>query len=107
MNHREKRLALNEAMFREINERLEAQLPPDGNNYLSILCECADPDCTTRIEITPHEYQAARADPRQFILVPGHELVEVEEVMNHGQRYEIVRKHGRAGAIAAQTATST
>ncbi len=105
MSEQEKRLGLNEAMFREINERLEAQLPTDRNNRLSILCECADPDCTTRIEISPDEYQAARAKPRQFILVPGHELVEIEEVISRNDRYELVRKHGEAGAVAEQIAS--
>lgn len=104
MSEQEKRLALNEAMFREINERLESQLPTDRHNRLSILCECADPDCTARIEITPDEYQAARAEPRQFILLPGHELVEIEEVVSRNERCEIVRKHGEAGAIAEQIA---
>ena len=104
MSEQEKRLGLNEAMFREINERLEAQLPTDKRNRLSVLCECADPDCTTRIEITPDEYAGARARPRQFILVPGHELVQIEEVISRNERYEIVRKHGDAGAIAEQIA---
>jgi hypothetical protein len=104
VSEQEKRLGLNEAMFREINERLEAQLPTDGNDRLSILCECADPDCTTRIEIAPDEYQAGRAEPRQFILVPGHELVEIEDVISRTDRYEIVRKRGDAGAVAAQIA---
>jgi hypothetical protein len=106
MSEQEKRLGLNEAMFREINERLEAQLPTDRNNHLSILCECADPDCTTRIEISPDEYHAARAKPRQFILVPGHELVEIEEVVRRTERFELVRKHGEAGAVAEQVANA-
>jgi hypothetical protein len=103
MSDREKRLGLNEAMFREINERLESQLPADRNDRLSILCECADPDCTQRISVTPDEYAAARARPRQFLLVPGHELTEIEEVVNRADRYEIVRKQGDAGKIAEQT----
>ena len=106
MSEQEKRLGLNEAMFREINERLEAQLPTDRNNHLSIICECADPDCTARIEISPDEYQAGSAKPRQFILVPGHELVEIEEVVSRTDRYELVRKHGKAGAVAEQIANA-
>jgi hypothetical protein len=105
MSDQEKRLALNEAMFREINERLESQLPADRDNRLSILCECADPDCTQRIELTPDEYKSARAQPRLFILVPGHEQIDIEDVVSRTDRYEIVRKKGDAGRIAQQTAS--
>jgi hypothetical protein len=106
MSDQEKRLALNEVMFREINERLESQLPADRDNRLSILCECADPDCTQRIELTSVEYETARAQPRLFILVPGHEQIEIEDVVSRTDRYEIVRKKGDAGKIAQQTASS-
>ena len=105
MSDQEKRLALNEAMFREINERLESQLPADRTNRLSIFCECADPDCTQRLALTPEEYATARAQPRQFILTPGHELIEIEDVVSRTDRYEIVRKKGDAGKIAEQTDT--
>ncbi len=103
MGEEEKRLALNEAMFREINERLESQLPVDRDNRLSVLCECADADCVERIELTPEEYASARAQSRQFILAPGHEIIEIEDVVSRNDRYEIVRKKGYAGEIAKRT----
>jgi hypothetical protein len=98
----EKRLALNEALFREINERLEARIPVAvaGDERLAVLCECADADCTERIPITPGEYEAVRSDPRQFVVVPGHECVNVENVVSSNDRFEIVRKTGVAGEFA-------
>ena len=101
----EKRMALNEAMFREINERLESQIPTfaHGRPELSIICECVDPDCTERITLTPEEYSAVRTDPRQFVVSPGHTRVDVEEVVIQNDRYEVVRKVGVAGRIADQT----
>ena len=103
MDEEEKRLALNEAMFREINERLESQLPVDRDNRLSVLCECADADCVERIELTPEEYAGVRRQSRQFILAPGHEVLEIEDVVNRNDRYEVVRKKGDAGEIAKET----
>jgi len=98
---REKRLALNEALFREINERLESRVPSsDGDDVLSILCECANAECTERISVTSDEYAAVRADSRQFVLVPGHENVDIEEVVTRNDRFEIVRKTGVAGDFA-------
>ena len=102
MDEREKRLALNESMFREINERLESRIQTSqiGRPELSILCECANPDCTQRIALTTDEYEQARADGRQFVIVPGHEFIEVETVVSKNDRYELVRKRGRAGELA-------
>ncbi len=95
-----KRLALNEAMFREINERLESRLPSAGET-ISILCECASRDCAERITLTTDEYSEVRSDPRQFAVVPGHECVNIESVVVQTDRYEVVRKTGVAGDFAA------
>ncbi len=108
MDESEKRLALNEVMFREINERLESRIETfaGGETQLTVLCECVDPDCTLRLTLTADEYRRVRSDPRQFVVAPGHELLDVEDVVFRTDRYEIVRKSGLAGAIAAQTSGS-
>lgn len=98
----EERLALNEALFREINERLDSRIRvfSDQGEQLEIICECADRACTERISLTPTEYANVRADPQQFVVVPGHEHLDVEEVISRTDEYEIVRKIGIAGEIA-------
>lgn len=98
--HREKRLAANEAFFREINKRLEEATP--GSKPLIVLCECADEDCTKRIELTRDEYMSIRADPRQFAVAQGHAELEIEEVVARTDRFEAVRKLGIGGAVAAR-----
>ena len=100
----ERRLALNEAMFREINERLESRIQTfdGGRPGLSIICECADPDCVERLTLAPQEYATARSDGRQFVVAPGHEILQVEEIVARNDRYEIVRKQGIAGQVAEQ-----
>ena len=102
MRTEEKRLALNEAMFREINERLEARLPvsQEGRDVVSVLCECASVDCADRLSLTVEEYAQVRSDPRQFVVAPGHECVNVETVVMQTERYDIVRKTGVAGDVA-------
>ena len=105
MDARERRLALNETMFREINERLESRILVDTGDpepELMVLCECANPDCTERVTLSPDEYEQVRADSRQFVIVPGHEYVDIEEVVYRSDRYEIVRKTGAAGNLAAR-----
>lgn len=104
MSSRDERLALNETMFREINERIEGRTGPDGaDEPLTILCECANPRCAQRIALSSDEYAAVRADPRQFAVVPGHEYLELEEIVGRNDRYEIVRKTSVAGQVAEET----
>ena len=101
MSEREKRLATNEALVREVNERLEARVEVAVGDHVpfAVLCECADPECTERIMLTPAEYEAIHADPTQFVVVDGHVAADVEDVSHRG-RFAVVKKRGRAGEIA-------
>lgn len=98
----EKRLALNEALFRETNERLEERVRMfvGEEELFGIICECASLECNERITLTKDEYAAVRADPTQFALKPGHTIDSVEEVVARTDRYEVVRKQGLAGEMA-------
>jgi hypothetical protein len=97
---REKRMAANEAFFRELNEKLERQAPDSGT--LIIVCECADEDCVKRLELTRHEYEAIRSDPTHFAIAHEHADLEIEEVISRTDRFEVVRKLGAGADIAAR-----
>ena len=107
MSEREKRAAANEALFREMNERVEERVGASGDDTstFTIICECADLDCSEHVTLTPAEYEAAHADPAQFTIVPGHAAVEVEEIVTRNDRFEVVRKRGLAGDIAEELNT--
>lgn len=98
----EKRLALNEALFRETNERLEERVRMfvGEEELFGIICECASLDCNDRITLSKDEYAAVRAEPAQFAVKPGHTIPGVEQVVLSNDRYEIVRKQGVAGEVA-------
>ncbi len=100
----EDRLGHNEAVFRDVNERIEqGQWPGERGAPVAFRCECSSLGCNLLVEMTLDEYEHARADPRHFVLVPGHELPEVEVVVERRTGYVIVEKVGRAGAVAEQT----
>jgi hypothetical protein len=98
----EKRLALNEALFRETNERLEerVRLFVGEEELFGVVCECASLECNERITLSKEEYAAVRADPAQFAVKPGHTVANVEEVVLRNDRYEVVRKRGVAADVA-------
>jgi len=75
MSAREERVARNEVLFREVNEQIDAAAERarfDGPTMF--VCECGDPNCAEPLEVTLKEYEAARADPTTFLVVPGHEI---------------------------------
>ena len=104
MPARERRLAENEVRFRALNERLrDSGAAWEGREgMLKLVCECGDEDCTAAIELHAREYEAVRAVETQFLLVPGHERAEVEDVVGGGEDWVVVRKRGEAGEIASE-----
>ena len=72
-----RRQARNEAIFREVNERI-AQLgqsaqawSPDG--VVEFLCECGvDGGCGERIRMPLEVYEAVRGQDDRFAVRPGH-----------------------------------
>ena len=107
MDERERRLGQNEAIFREVNERLRVVNESFGalTERMEIVCECGDPSCAERISVGIDEYEDLRSHPDRFILVPGHaDPSDVEEVVAHDSGWEIVRKRkGAAAALAERT----
>jgi hypothetical protein len=98
---REERLAQNEVMFREVNERIREVSAHVGalDSGPEFLCECANEDCLERIRLSPAEYESLRSEPRRFVVLRGHET-EIERVVADRGRYLIVEKLGEAGEIA-------
>ena len=99
-------MASNEVYFRDVNEAVEEEVRDiaGADATFNVLCECAALDCVERIALTPAEYAAAHADPRQFIVVPGHANDEIEDVVSHEPQYDTVRKRGEAGQVAEENA---
>ena len=98
MDERERRMAQNEALFREVNERVKEtadQLRSDSS--FQYFCECANADCTFQVTLTAAEYETIRADPTQFVVLPDHFTPEVETLVRENDGYWIVRKTGEAG----------
>src|SRR6266550_2965358 len=108
VGEREKRLARNETLYREANERvaevaaqlLEGETDAPGG----FICECDAADCTELIPLTLAEYEAIRAVPIRFAVAPGHELPEIETVVERHSAYLVVEKRDdEAQDVARET----
>jgi hypothetical protein len=97
-----RRLAKNEALFREVNEAIEriASEHGDDPHLYEFLCECSDRGCTDPVRLTIREYEQVRAKGDRFAIVAGHEDTEVEAVVERFDRYVLVEKHGEASKVA-------
>jgi hypothetical protein len=102
---RDERLALNEALFRQVNERLleVSALLGTVDSGPEFVCECPDEGCTERIRLSSAEYEGLRANPRHFVVRPGHEAHSVERIVADHGSYRVVEKVGVPGAIAEDT----
>jgi hypothetical protein len=90
MPSREERLAQNEVRFREINESAQPQRESQGSGRF--VCECADRSCSAWIEVPTEVYTAVRSRPRRFIVASGHEVRDVETVVDQGPGFNVVEK---------------
>ena len=95
------RVALNEDLFREVNERIKelAERFGDAGERCSFVCECSDSGCAVQVELTLTEYAAIRRHPRRFVAAPGHEDPHHERIVTRTDRYLVVEKNGEAGEI--------
>ena len=95
------RVANNETVFREVNEAIErGQYPGEQDSPTAFRCECASLDCNGLVSLTPREYERVRSEPRRFVVLPGHEVPEVETVVSKGDGYVVVEKRDEAGRLA-------
>lgn len=100
----QERLGANEAVFREINEGIErGQWPGEEDAPVGFRCECARLGCNELLQLSVNEYEQVRANPRQFVVVPGHRQPEIEVVIETRPGYLIVEKLDQAGTAAEET----
>ena len=93
---REQRQAQNQSIFRAVNQRikdLSEKLLGAGSD-VDFVCECDDPACIKRMRMRLAEFTEFDRMENCFIVVPGHEDAEVEEVMTRHKNYLVVAKVG-------------
>ena len=101
---RTRRIAENEARFRAINERLRGELEAlgGGDDPIGFVCECANVDCRDVLELAPDRYRAVRQHPLRFIVATGHELPDVETVVErHDPAYLVIQKPDEVADVLA------
>jgi hypothetical protein len=97
MNSHAEKGAHNQALIREVNERIEKLA--DDAAHPEFLCECADTNCVEMIELSIAEYESIRSSPVRFPVKLGHDYPEFERVVEEREHYVVVEKFGEAAEI--------
>jgi hypothetical protein len=91
------RQARNEALYREVNERIAElgerarQTLPEGR--IEILCECGvGGGCGERVPVPLEAYEQVRAQDDRFVVKPGHETPDLEYAVDWNDDYVVVDK---------------
>jgi hypothetical protein len=112
MDERLERKARNEALIREVNERIvqvdkaaeEANVGPE-EPFFEFLCECGGDDgaltCVEHVQMTIEEYEQVRSQDDRFAVYPGHEHEELEAMVARNERFVVVDKRPAAEPYVA------
>ena len=104
MADRDERIGRNEASYRRVNEAIEAGRAAEaGDEPRPFMCECGVLGCNEMVELTIAEYEAVRSDGRRFLMVDGHEIPDVEHIVERHDRYVVAEKEDHSAQVAEET----
>jgi hypothetical protein len=105
----EKRWAENQIIFRRANqhvpkdltvlksvaqnEELTELVEDIESTTIGFYCECSDEKCRSRIAMTPEDYLALHRTEKQFLVLPGHEIPDIEHVIVSSKDYNVIEKY--------------
>jgi hypothetical protein len=96
------RAAAAEINARRVNEAIERGTGAAGTAVF--VCECGHLGCNATVEMTIAAYECVRSDFDRFLVAPGHEIEEIEEVVERHPGYLVVAKRAlQAVAMARAT----
>jgi hypothetical protein len=102
LDTRQERVGKNEVLFRDVNERIKDINRDMGfDEGADFICECGDGECTAPITLKLLEYEDVRAYPTRFAIFPGHEIRDVDRVIEQNERFAVVEKSPTAAAQIA------
>jgi hypothetical protein len=87
---RAERIAQTELFFRAVNEEIARN---DGHGTTLFLCECGNTACSEGIELTADALHHLHANGGLFVVLPGHEIPDVESVVDRHNGYLVVRRN--------------
>jgi hypothetical protein len=103
----EERIGRNEALFREVNERIRDVSGTldsvGGSSAVEFVCECSRTECHASVELELQDYERIRAHPARFLVAIGHLWSpEAERLVEENARFWVVEKVREAADVAEE-----
>jgi hypothetical protein len=101
---RAERIAENESLFRAANERVAGWEERERQDATGLyFCECADPQCNEKVPLRTDDYERVRRESDRFFILPGHEIPDVETVVEHHDDWAVIVKSPGVEDIVERT----
>jgi hypothetical protein len=75
-----------------VNEAVQVYYRVEDHTEGQFVCECSDATCVGKVFLRPVEYADIREHPTRFFVLPGHEVVGVERVVEENDGFSVVEK---------------
>jgi hypothetical protein len=96
------RAAAAEVNGRRVNEAIERGA--QGTGTAVFVCECGNLGCSKTVELAISEYEAVRSGFERFLVVPDHQIEEIEDVVErHGSYLVVAKREDSAARMAHAT----
>ena len=84
-----------ELLFRSVNEKLRglnAEFETFADEQALFVCECSRLDCIAQIELAVAAFDRICSLPDRYLVLPKHEVLEIERVVERQAAYLVVEK---------------
>lgn len=88
----EQRVAVNEALFRDVNKNIYRSSADGRHPEAHFICECGERGCEEKIPLRIDTYEAIRSSDLHFFVKPGHETPYAEKVLERHEWYFVIEK---------------
>ena len=100
LDYSKARRVKNEELFYQLNNRVKEtakELILQSNTHkedilLKFACECSDVNCIQKIELDVVAFEQIHSVDNQYIVISGHEQLDIEDVIKKLPEYSIVKK---------------
>jgi hypothetical protein len=100
----QRRVARNEAIFRDVNEAISGgRWPGDEDALIAFRCECGRLGCNRMLRLAAGDYERIRANPRRFLVALEHDIPEAETVVEAHEHYLVLEKRDEAARVAEES----
>lgn len=93
------RLARNQSLFREVNERIEYLAEVNERiGYVAegatseFVCECSNLECIETIELNRKAYERVRSNPTWFVIKSDHDIFQIARIISRDDGHAVVEK---------------